>query len=90
MTDEIKDKETPTLITYIGGGKFNVTLDSGRILEAGKNLKGMIKYTYYEDTDKYPEIGWSITQKQLHMDYFPKAQRDILSGKLKPTQIDNP
>lgn len=78
--------ETPILITYIGDYKFNVTLDDGRILEAGKNLRGMIKYTYFEDTDEFPEIGWSVTQSQLHSDYFPKAQRDILSGKLKPTQ----
>ena len=79
--------ETPILITYMGNGNFNVTLDDGRILGAGQNLRGMIKYTYFEDTDEYPEIGWSVTQKQLHLDYFPKAQKDIQSGKLKPTQI---
>lgn len=74
------------LITYAGDGKFNVKLDDGRILDAGQNLRGMIKYTYFENTNDYPEIGWSVTQNQLHLDYFPKAQKDILSGKLKPTQ----
>ncbi len=79
-------EETPILITHVGEGVFKVTLDSGRIVEAGSNLKGMIKYTYFDDTEEYPEIGWSVTLSQLHLDYFPKAQRDILSGKIKPTQ----
>lgn len=78
--------ETPILITYIGDGNFNVTLDSNRIVAAGPNLRGMIKYTYFEDTNEFPEIGWSVTQSQLHLDYFPKAQIDIQSGKLKPTE----
>lgn len=82
----VENEINPILITYVGDGKFNVRLDDGRILEAGKNLRGMIKYTYFENTDEYPEIGWSVTQNKLDLDYFPKIHKDIQSGKIKSTQ----
>jgi hypothetical protein len=57
------------LVTHLGEGRFEVKLESGEIKEAGQNLVGMIRYTYFED-------------------YFPKMQKDVLSGKLKPNQIN--
>jgi len=71
------------LITHIGEGDFQVEMSDGSIKNAGKNLCGMIRYTYFEDYS-YPKVGWCVTQKQLTEDYFPKVQKDILDGKIKP------
>lgn len=73
----------PIKITHIGKGKFQVEMDNGEIKDAGPSLCGMIRYTYFEDYT-YPEIGWSVTQKQLTEDYIPKSKADVLSGKIKP------
>ncbi len=75
------------LITHIGDGKFNVKTENGEIKEAGSNLCGIIRYTYFEDYT-LPEIGWEVTRKQLMGDYLPKSQRDILSGKYHITKND--
>jgi hypothetical protein len=61
-------------VIHIGDGKFQVEID-GEIKEAGSNLIGMIKYTYFDD-GSFPEIGWSITRKQLYEDYIPKIHND--------------
>ena len=76
------------LITHIGNGKFQVKLEDGKIIEAGHNLCGMIRYTYFEDYN-LPKIGWNITRKQLYEDYLPKLHKDIVSGKIKLNQINN-
>ncbi len=83
---ENKEPQTYT-VTHIGEGKFNVTLDTGEIKEAGPNLCGMIRYVYFEDYT-LPEIGWNVTNKKLWEDYQPKAAKDIADGKLKPNQIN--
>jgi hypothetical protein len=44
-------------IKHIGEGKFQVHMEDGEIKEAGSNLAGMIRYTYFEDYT-LPEIGW--------------------------------
>jgi hypothetical protein len=75
------------LITHIGEGRFNVTLSNGEIKSAGPSLCGMVRYTYFEDYT-IPEIGWSVTNKQLITDYHPKASKDIIDGKLKPNQMN--
>jgi hypothetical protein len=75
------------LAIHIGEGKFQVKLENGEMKEAGQNLCGMIRYTYFEDYS-LPEIGWKVTRKKLMEDYFPKMQQDVLSGKLKPNQIN--
>lgn len=71
---------------HLGEGKFLVKMENGETKEAGSNLCGMIRYTYFEDYT-LPEIGWSITRKQLYEDYLPKVQKDVLNGKVKPNQI---
>ena len=68
-------------ITHIGKGEFQVKLEDGKIVNAGPRLCGMIRYTYFEDFT-IPELGWSISNKQLLEDYFPKVQKDILNGKI--------
>jgi len=74
-------------ITHIGEGKFNIETEIGEIKEAGPNLCGIIRYTYFEDYT-LPDIGWNTTREKLMEDYLPKMQKDVLSGKLKPNQIN--
>lgn len=71
------------IITHIGNGEFIATFENGKTKNVGGNLKGMIRYTYFENFT-LPDIGWSITNKQLLEAYQPKVQKDILSGKIKP------
>jgi hypothetical protein len=71
-------------IIHIGNGKFKAKMTNGDVKDVGSSLCGMIKYTYFEDTEELPEIGWKITSNKLMEDYFPKIQRDIFSGKIKP------
>ena len=75
------------LITHIGEGNFTATLPSGDIKPLGPNTCGMIRYTYFEDYT-IPPIGWTTTNNQLLTDYFPKAEKDIIEGKLKPNQMN--
>lgn len=70
------------LVTHIGNGDFCVKTKAGEIKEAGKNLCGMLRYTYFEDYS-LPESDWSVTRKQLLSDYFPKIEKDIINGKIK-------
>jgi hypothetical protein len=59
------------LITHIGEGKFQAELENGEVKNAGENLRGMIRFTYFEDYT-LPDIGWQVTRKQLLMDYTSK------------------
>lgn len=74
-------------VTHLGEGKFQVIMENGEMKEAGSNLCGMIRYTYFEDYT-LPEIGWQVTRKRLYDDYLPKVQQDVLNGKIKPNQIN--
>lgn len=70
-------------VTHIGEGKFSVIMnDTQEVKEAGPNLRGMIRYTYFEDYS-LPPVGWSVTQKQLLEEYQPKVMKDIQDGKIK-------
>jgi hypothetical protein len=69
-------------IKHLVGGTFEIELENGDIKEVGKNIIGMIRYTYFEDF-KLPPINWEITRKQLIEDYQTKVMRDILDGKIK-------
>jgi len=69
------------VITHLGEGKFQVKVGEDEVKEAGSNLCGMIRYTYFENY-VLPEIGWEVTRKQLMQDYLPKMLKDA-SGKLK-------
>jgi hypothetical protein len=73
-------------VKHIGDGKFEVEI-GGEIKTAGNSLCGMIRYTYFEDYTLPPE-GWTVTRKQLLQDYHPKMTKDVMSGKLKPNQIN--
>ena len=69
------------IITHIGNGEFNVKLSEEKTVTAGPNLCGMIRYTYFEDFE-LPELNWTITQKQLHEDYFKKITQAIEDGTI--------
>jgi hypothetical protein len=71
-------------IKYLGDGNFQAQLhETGEIKECGKNLLGLIRYTYFEDFS-YPQVGWEVTQEQLLKDYHPKVLKDITDGNVKP------
>ena len=74
-------------IIHIGDGKFQIITENNEIKEAGSNLCGIIRYTYFEDYT-LPDIGWNTTRKKLMEDYLPKMQKDVLNGKLKTNQIN--
>lgn len=59
----------------------------GTIRNLGPNTRGMIRYTYFEDYT-IPPISWTATNNQLLTDYFPKASKDSIEGKLKPNQMN--
>tara|TARA_R110000772_G_scaffold20466_2_gene56712 strand:+ start:31810 stop:32037 length:228 start_codon:yes stop_codon:yes gene_type:complete len=68
---------------HVGEGKFEVTLhETNEIKDAGSNLCGMIRYTYFEDYI-LPPIGWEVTSKKLIEDYHPKVFNDISNGKIQ-------
>lgn len=71
-------------ITHIGGGDFNALMIDGNVKKVGESLQGIIKYTYFEETNDLPEVGWSVSHLKLMEDYIPKIQAGILSGKIKP------
>lgn len=75
------------IVTHIGEGKFQVKTEDNEIKQAGSNLCGMIRYTYFEDYS-LPEIGWKVTWNQLMEDYTPKMVQGVLSGKLKLNQMN--
>jgi hypothetical protein len=74
------------LIKHIGDGKFNVHYD-GEVKEAGVNLAGIIRYTYFQDYT-LPPIGWEVNWSDLMNDYLPKMQNDVLIGKIKPNEMN--
>ena len=57
-------------------------MDDGEIKEVGSNIKGMIRYAFFEDFI-LPPINWEITQKELLEKYQPKVMKDIAEGKIK-------
>jgi hypothetical protein len=68
-------------IKHLGNGEFEITLyETGEVKGCGPNLLGMVKYTYFENDDTYPPIGWEVTQKQLLEDYQPKVMKDLIQG----------
>lgn len=71
LSDEITPIYLNYLITHTGEGKFQVELESGEIKDAGEDLRGLIRFVYFEDYT-LPEIGWQVTRKQLMRDYLPK------------------
>lgn len=69
-------------IEHIGDGKFNVIMEDGSVKEAGPNLRGMIRYVYFEDYT-FPPLNWRVSRSKLLTDYQTKVLPDILSGKIK-------
>jgi hypothetical protein len=71
------------IVLHKGNGQFEAIMDDGEVKEVGRNLLGMIRYTFFEDFS-LPPVGWKITQKELLEAYQPKVMKDITEGKIKP------
>lgn len=69
------------IIRHIGDGNFECVLEDGSVKEAGPNICGMIRYTYF-DNYKIPDIGWYIEREILLENYHKKVLSDIQNGKL--------
>jgi len=67
-------------VTHQGDGKFLIFLEDGTMRQAGSNLCGMIRYTYFEDFT-IPPLGWSVESKKLLEDYFQKFKKILLKIK---------
>ena len=74
------------IVRHKGEGQFEAMTEEG-IKEVGPNIKGMIRYTFFEDFS-LPPIGWQVTQKELLEAYHPKVMKDIVEGKIKPGKHD--
>jgi hypothetical protein len=77
--------DTDYKMRHLGGGKFTATFPDGQVREVGPNLRGMIRYTYFEDFS-LPPVGWEVTNERLLQDYHPKVLKDIAEGKIRPGQ----
>ena len=84
----IKEYPINYLITHIGDGKFTATYEDGKILEVGPSLRGIIRYTYFENFT-LPFVGWNVEHKKLMEDYFPKVTKDLADGKISKTSEIN-
>ena len=63
--------ENDWIIKHIGDGKFECYLSDGSIKEVGPNMRGIIRFTYFEDFTLPPD-GWETTRLTLLKDYNSK------------------
>jgi hypothetical protein len=68
-------------IRHKGNGEFEAIMDDGEVKEAGPNIIGMVRYTFFEDFS-LPPISWQVTRKELLEVYQPKVMKDISEGKI--------
>jgi hypothetical protein len=59
------------LIKHIGEGKFECYLSDSSTKEVGPNMRGIIRFTYFEDFTLPPD-GWETTRLTLLKDYNSK------------------
>jgi hypothetical protein len=69
-------------LRHKGNGEFEAIMDDEEIKATGPNIKGMVRYTFFEDFS-LPPINWTITQKELLEAYQPKVMKDIIDGKIQ-------
>ena len=74
-------------IKHTGNGQFIAIFENGEIKETGPNIRGMVRYTYFEDYS-LPPIGWEVTMEEMLKDYQPKVLKDIQLGKIKAGKHD--
>lgn len=67
-------------IIHIGDGKFEMIMEDGSKKQIGPSMRGMIRYTYFEDYT-LPPINWEIEHDDLLKDYHEKIFQDIKDGK---------
>lgn len=86
MTNEESILNNPDIedyfVIYIGKGEFKVKMPDGEIKEAGPNLRGMIRYTYFEDYT-LPDVGWHTTRKKLIQDHWAKLSKEPVENLKK-------
>ena len=75
-------------VIHIGEGNFEVVTAEGETKTAGPNLRGMIRYTYFEDFT-LPPVGWSVSREKLLNDYQAKVIPDIVAGKITPLSFNH-
>ena len=68
-------------LEHIGEGNLVAHTPEG-IKEVGKNLNGMVRYTYFEDFT-LPPIGWTCSREDLLKDYHKKVSVQIIQDRLK-------
>lgn len=68
-------------VTHIGEGKFECIMEDNSIKEAGPNICGIIRYTYFENYS-FPVVGWSVTREKLIEDHAMKVSKAINEGKI--------
>ena len=74
-------------IKHVGEGKFEALMDDGSVKEIGPSLRGIIRYTYFEDYT-LPPLGWIISREVLLNDYQEKVFPDIIAGKITPNSTN--
>lgn len=80
MKAEPEINATNYTAVHVGNGRFTCKLDNGELLVAGPSLRGMIRFTYFEDYS-FPEIGWSVTREQLILDHLAKITEKLTKGQ---------
>jgi hypothetical protein len=68
-------------LEHIGDGNLVAHTTQGT-QEVGKNLNGMVRYTYFEDFT-LPPIGWTCSHEDLLKDYHRKVSDQIIQDRLK-------
>jgi hypothetical protein len=63
-------------IKHISDGKFECYLSDGSIKEVGPNMRGIIRFTYFEDFTLPPD-GWETTRLTLLIDYNSKIMPQL-------------
>jgi hypothetical protein len=69
-------------IRHIGNGEFEIDMEDGSIKECGKNMRGMIRYTYFEDYT-LPSDNWEVEHITFLKDYHNKVFKDIQDNKFE-------
>ena len=69
-------------IRHIGDGKFEIDMEDGSIKECGKNISGMIRYTYFEDYT-LPPNNWEVEYMTFFKDYHNKVFKDTQDNKFE-------
>lgn len=74
-------------IKHVGEGKFEALMADGSVKEVGPTLRGIIRYTYFEDYT-IPPLDWTVNREVLLNDYQEKVLPDIIAGNITPNTMN--